>query len=60
MATALKRSSNNNANQSQTRGTIYNRRTVIKMQGNYKNILQNISTFQVKLIFYKNNPGPYH
>ena len=69
MATALKRSTNSNANQTQTRGLIYNRRTVIKMQGNYKNILQNISTFQVinrqhlfdlKLIFYKNNPGPYH
>ena len=39
MATALKRSSNNNANQSQTRGTIYNRRTVIKMQGNYEKII---------------------
>ena len=44
MATALKRSSNNNANQSQTRGTIYNRRTVIKMQGNYE-IKKNYKTY---------------
>ena len=62
MATALKRSTNSNANQTQTRGLIYNRRTVIKMQGNYEIILQNISTFQV-ILFYKITikiPGIYH
>ena len=60
MATALKRSSNSNANQTQTRGLIYNRRTVIKMQGNYEIILQNISTCQVILFYKIKIPGIYH